>query len=114
MHKAWTKIIHETVHQLVKAVQPRRDILTFVMIIPTFNHLPHIVEPIKDGWRLNIGVAYSCSNILEPLPRHVLRQPEGRSLKHVDSLLQPPRFVLLDPLKTCHKEVTAQPDIEIL
>ena len=47
--KAWTKLVQEIVHQLVKAVYPRRDILTVVMIIKTFNHLPHIVELIKEG-----------------------------------------------------------------
>ena len=76
--------------------------------------MPHIVEPIKEGWRLNIGVSYSCTNILKPPPRHVLPQPEGCTLKHIDGLLQPPHFVVLDPLKTCYKEVTAQPDIDIL
>ena len=113
-HKAWEKLVQGTIHQIVKAVEPRRDILTVVMLIKSFNHLRHIMEPIKEGWRLNIGVAYSCTNILKPLPRHVLQQPEGCSLKHIDSLLRPPYFVALNPLKTCLKEVTAQQDIEIL
>ena len=90
-------------HRLVKAVEPIREILTIVMLVKSFNRLLHIVEPIKEGWRLNIGVAYSCTNILKPLPQHVLRQPEGSSLKHIDSLLRPPHLVVLDTLKTCLK-----------
>ena len=84
------------------------------MLVESIDHLPHIVEPIKKGWQLNIGVAYSCTNILKPLPWHVLRQPEGRAFKHINRLLRPPHFVVLNPLKSCLKEVTAHPDIEIL
>ena len=84
------------------------------MLVESIDNLPHTVEPIKEGWRLNIGVAYSCTNIMKPPPQHVLRQPEGRALKHIDRIIRPPHFVVLNPLKTFHKEVTAQPDIEIL
>ena len=84
------------------------------MLVESIDHLPQILEPIKEGWQLNIGVAYSCTNILKPPPRHVLRQPEGRALEHTDQLLQPPHFFVINPLKTCHEEMTAQPDIEIL
>ena len=108
------KLVQETIHRLVKAVEPRRDILHVVMLVESIDHMPHIVEPIKEGWRLNIGVVYSCANIMKPPPRHVLRQTEGRALEHVDRLLWPPHFVVLYPLKYYHKEVTTQPEIEIL
>ena len=112
--KPGKKKFQETIHRLINAVEPRWDILTVVILVESINHLPHIVEPIKEVWRLNIGVAYSCTNILKTPTRHVLRQTEGRALKHIDRLLRPPYFVVLNPLKSCHKEVTAHPYIEIL
>ena len=57
------------------------------MLVEIIDRLLHIVEPIKEGWQLNINVAYICTNIMKPPPRHVLRQPEGRALEHIDKLL---------------------------
>ena len=51
----------------------------------------------------NIGAAIQYTNIMKPPPRHVLRQPEGRALEHINRLLRPPHFFVLDPLKSRHK-----------
>ena len=43
------KLVQETIHQLVKAVGLRQDILTVVMLVESINHLPYIMETIKEG-----------------------------------------------------------------
>mgnify|MGYP000374113517 CR=1 FL=1 len=117
-HKARAVLTQPRAHQLIQTADPRRDVVSIVMIIECVQHITDFVEPVHKTmgchrWWWFFGETDVARYVGETISCHELVQPEGCTRKQAHGPLRPPLVTIVDPLETCHEEVASKINVEL-